>query len=190
MPKSHRTIPVLGAAIAIGIGGAGSTALAHNHHHHHHHGGKVSTADKEYLQTAIEGDRFEIAGGKLAQQQGGSDAVKAYGARLVADHTKSLADAAALARKLGVQVPVAPSPSEQWELETAGQFSGAAFDDRYADLEAKDHQQDIDEAKDEVSDGSNRKVRRSAAEEIPTLKQHLEIAKQLGGEEGTEPLPR
>jgi putative membrane protein len=189
MPKSHRTIPVLGAAIALGIGGAGSNALAHGHHHHHHHGGRVSVADTQYLQTAIEGDRFEIAGGKLAQQKGASDAVKAYGARLVQDHTKSLADAAALAHKLGIQVPVAPSPSEQWELQTVAEFSGGAFDERYADLEAKDHQQDIDEAKDEVQDGSNRKVRRSAAEEIPTLKQHLKIAEQLGGEEGTEPLP-
>jgi putative membrane protein len=188
MPKTRRFLPVLGASLALGIGGAGSNALAHgHHHHHHHHGGKVSAADKMYLQTAIEGDRFEIEGGKLAQQKGSSDAVKAYGARLVKDHSKSLADAAELARKLGIQVPVAPSPSEQWELQAVAQSSD--FDHSYADLEAKDHQQDIDEAKDEVQDGSNRKVRRSAAEEIPTLQEHLKIAEQLGGKQGTEPLP-
>jgi hypothetical protein len=40
-----------------------------------------------------------------------------------------------------------------------------------------------------VSMGTNRKIRRSAAEEIPMLREHLRIAEQLGGQQGTDPLP-
>jgi putative membrane protein len=141
MPRLHRTLPALaaGATLALGAGAAHAATSQ-----------TVSAADKLYLQTSIEGDRFEIAGGKLAQQQGSTAAVKAYGAQLVKDHTKSLKDATALARKLGIKVPKAPSPSMQWELQILGGLSGATFDQQYADLEAKDHQQDISEAQDEV----------------------------------------
>jgi putative membrane protein len=189
-----RYIPVLGASVALGIGGAGANALAHDHGgghegNHGHHGKRYSAWDKQWLQTSIEGDLFEIAGGKLAQDKGASDGVRSYGARLVADHSKSLQDATALAQKLGIEVPKAPSPSMQWELQTVAKFDGAQFDANYADLEAKDHQQDISEAKDEVQDGRNPEIRHDAAQEIPTLQEHLQIAEQLGGRQGEDPLP-
>jgi putative membrane protein len=111
-----------------------------------------------------------------------------YGARLVSDHSKSLDDATKLAQKLGIEVPKAPSPSQQWELQTVAEFSGSQFDAHYADLEAKDHQQDISEAKDEVDEGSNKEVRKDAAQEIPMLQEHLKIAEQLGGKQGQDPL--
>jgi hypothetical protein len=44
--------------------------------------------------------------------------VKSYGARLVTDRTKSLEHAVALVEKLGIDVPISPSPSQQWELQT------------------------------------------------------------------------
>jgi putative membrane protein len=209
MIRLRRYLPVLGSAIALGAGGAAANALAttdhagHDHHGHDHHGhghrgdgrhhghgpGHYSAWDKQWLQTSIEGDLFEIQGGKLAQQQGDTQGVRDYGQRLVTDHTKSLQDATALANKLGIEVPKAPSPSMQWELQTVGSLNGAAFDAAYADLEAKDHQQDISEAQDEVSDGTNPAIRHDAKQEIPTLQQHLQIAEQLGGHQGEDPLP-
>jgi putative membrane protein len=188
MSRLTRSLPILGAGAALALGGAGTAALAHDSHGGHHvHHAPVSSADKMYLQTAIEGDRFEVEGGKIAEDRGSTQAVKDYGARLVADHTKSLADATELAKKLGIEVPKAPSPSMQWELKVVATFSGAQFDQQYADLEAKDHQQDISEAQDEVKDGKNPQIRKSAKDEIPTLRQHLETAKQLGGQEATDP---
>ncbi len=194
-----RTLPALGAAAAIGLGGTVTGALAHGDHHHptghghhadrgHHGDHRYSVADEQYLQTAIEGDRFEIEGGKLAQERGTTQGVKDYGARLVKDHTKSLRDATDLAGKLGIDVPKAPSPSEQWELQAIGRLSGQEFDAQYADLEAKDHQQDISEATDEADKGRNDLIRQAAKNEIPTLQEHLKIAKDLGGQEGTDPL--
>jgi putative membrane protein len=182
MPRLTRSLFLLCATAAIGAAGATTTFAAAQH-------AKVSAADKTYLQTAIEGDLFEVEGGKLAQKQGATQGVKDFGTRLVTDHTKSLKEATALAKKLGIAVPKAPSPSTQWELETVGKLSGAQFDERYADLEAKDHQQDISEATDEVKDGTNADIRKAAKKELPTLGEHLKIAKQLGGKEAKDPLP-
>jgi predicted outer membrane protein len=55
-------------------------------------------------------------------------------------------------------------------------FTGAEFDRRYADLEVLDHHQDIQEAKDEIHDGSNRQARHDAATELPTLRRHLKLS--------------
>jgi putative membrane protein len=171
---------LLGLTLALCAAAALATAQiasGHSHHarHHHHH---VSAWDKEWLMMSIEGDRFEIAGGMLAQSKGVNPKVRALGARLVTDHSKSLSDAIKLAHKFGIQVPKTPSPSQEWELKTVGRFSGAAFDKSYSDLEVQDHIQDIQEAKDEVDMGTNRQIRKDAKSEIPTLKEHLRLARE------------
>ena len=147
----------------------------HGHHGRHHH--RVSAWDQQWLMMSIEGDRFEIAGGQIAESKGVNPKVKALGARLVADHSKSLSDAIKLAHKFGIPVPPDPSPSQRWELKTVGRFSGSAFDKSYSDLEVLDHMQDIQEAKDEAHMGTNHRIRKLAKSEIPTLKEHLALAK-------------
>jgi predicted outer membrane protein len=191
MSRLTRYLPVLGAAAVLGIGGAGANALATAGHHGVRAAGDehaYSPFDEKWLQSSIEGDRFEIAGGKLAQEKGASEGIKAYGARLVADHTKSLQDAINLAQRLGIEVPKAPTQEQQAILELLSKFSGTRFDNAYADVEAADHQQDISEAKDEVQKGSNEDIRHEAANEIPTLQEHLKIAVQLNGDLVTDPL--
>jgi len=128
---------------------------------------------------SIEGDRFEIAGGQLAQQKAASSAVKQFGARLIEDHSKSLQDAIEVATKLGIEVPAEPSPTQQWELRAVSQYSGSEFDHWYSDLEVQDHMEDIDAAQDEVEKGCSRKVRQLAKDDLPVLQQHLEIAQSL-----------
>ena len=60
-----------------------------------------------------------------------------------------------------------------------GAFSGAVFDRSYVDLEVRDHIQDIQETKDEISEGCNATVRGLARDDLPVLRAHLRIARQL-----------
>jgi putative membrane protein len=185
MFEPTRFVSLLGATAALALAPALAPAAAPAKAPH----GQLSAADKMWLQTSISGDRFEIQGGQLAQTRAGSQAVKNYGARLVADHTKSLRSAIAIARAHRVQIPRAPTPSEQWELRTVAGQSGAAFDTLYVDLETADHEQDISEAHDEISDGTNRGVRAEARNDLRTLVTHLRIARSLGGKPTTDPTP-
>jgi putative membrane protein len=140
---------------------------------HGWHGKHASAYDEQYLQGSIEGDRFEIAGGKLALKNGANQKIKDLGSTLIADHSKSLKESIALAKKFKIKIPPKPSPSQQWELATVAGFTGSAFDKSYASLEVLDHQQDIQEAGDEVDNGSSWKIRKSAFQEIPTSRDHL-----------------
>jgi putative membrane protein len=193
MPRfARRYLPLLAISLAAALIGTGSLASASGDHgqrrshgagHGRHHScdkhcknGRFSAWDEQWLMMSIEGDRFEIQGGQLAQQKGTTQKVRDLGSRLVKDHSKSLADAIELARKLGIEVPDSPSPSQQWELRAVAQFDGSDFDRWYADLEVQDHIQDIQEAKDEVKSGCNRKIRRDAKDEIPVLQEHLRLA--------------
>src|SRR4051794_29513924 len=96
---------------------------------------QYSAWDEEWLMMSIEGDLFEIQGGKIAQEKGTTQKVRDLGATLVKDHSKSLKEATDLAEELGIEVPSEPSPSQQWELRAVQQFSGRDFDKWYSDLE-------------------------------------------------------
>jgi putative membrane protein len=166
---SRRLLALATAICALGLVSVASARPAHHH--------RVSAWDQQWLMSSISGDRFEIIGGTIAQSNSSNAQIKALGARLVADHTKSLKSAIKLAHRLGIQVPKKPTPSEQWELKVVGRFTGTAFDKNYADLEVFDHKQDIKESKDEVDMGTNRAVRKEAKTDLPVLRTHLKLAK-------------
>jgi putative membrane protein len=201
-----RLWPLVVAALALGLLGTGSLAIAHGKSGNRpaldkQHAksqsqsrnagsgdraqrrdescgrNEFSAWDEEWLMMSIEGDLFEIQGGKLAQERATSQVVRDLGARLVRDHTQSLADATRIARELGIEVPTEPSPTQQWQLRAVAQFTGTQFDRWYSDLEVQDHLQDIQEAEDEVSKGCNDKVRQHAKEDLPVLQEHLRLAR-------------
>ena len=138
--------------------------------------GKVSGLDKQSLKTSMEGDLFEIRGGKLALSRSHTKVVRALGQRLITDHTKAYNDSAKLAKKLGIDVETSPSPSEVWELRVLTAFRGHAFDSWYTSLEVYDHRQDIQETTDEIQDGSNREVVADAKQDLPVLREHLRLS--------------
>jgi putative membrane protein len=133
--------------------------------------------DENWLTTSISGDRFEIAGGKIALARAETAAVKALARRLIRDHTKSLRDAIEVAHALGVPVPPAATPSEQWELNRVKNIRRGSFDVQYAVLEVKDHDQDIEETGFEAREGEEYVVREEALKDLPMLNVHLRLAK-------------
>src|SRR4051794_5276421 len=114
MRKQAISIAVLAAAIFVPSAAHATEAAA----------SQPSAQDANYLQTSISGDRFEIIGGKIALKKAGTAQVKALAQRLIKDHSKSLSEAVAEAKKDGIKVPGAPTPSMVWELNMASSMSG------------------------------------------------------------------
>jgi putative membrane protein len=138
----------------------------------------VNALDVSWLHTSLEGDKFEIIGGKMAQQHSFDPVIRALGRRLVRDHSKSYADGAKVARQVGVVVPTEPTPSEGWELRMLSHAWGVRFDRMYATLEVADHHQDIDETSDEIERGWNAAVVGEAKKDLPVLKLHLALSRR------------
>jgi putative membrane protein len=135
-----------------------------------------SAQDQSWLSAGMQGDRFEIIGGKLAQTHSTNTDVRRLGRTLVSDHRRSLKAAAAIAHPLGVTVAHQPSPSQRWELDMLRRLHGSAFDRAYTTLEIKDHQQDISEAVDESKTGSNVSVVLAARKDIGMYHRHLHLS--------------
>ena len=160
------------AASVLAAGATGAFGAAHS--------AKTNSSlglDENYLETSIQGDRFEIEGGNIALQKSQTPAIRTLAQTLIKDHTKSLRESKTLANALHTQIPHSPSFSETWELQVVSSFSGNQFDRWYASLEVQDHKQDISEASNEAKNGKQAHVRKSARRELPVLKTHLRLSK-------------
>jgi putative membrane protein len=158
----------LSASLAAGLLGGATPAGAQSL-------GSTSAQDQSWLASSMQGDRFEIIGGQLAQTHSSDAHVRAVGRRLIADHTRSLHEAARAAHPRSVAVPHQPTASERWELDMLARLQGAEFDQAYLSLEVKDHEQDISEATEESKTGSDPTVVALARHELGVLHYHLQL---------------
>jgi putative membrane protein len=169
------------SALAMALAAGGTVAQGHGQvsgGDHRSHDEQVCGLDKQWLQSSIQGDRFEIQGGQLALSKTSAPKVQKLAHTLIDDHTQSLSDAIDLAHKYDIEVPDSPSPVQQWILGDLAKKSGRDFDQAYSSVEVADHVQDISEAQEEVQDGCNQDIRDEAKNEIPTLQYHLQLAEE------------
>jgi putative membrane protein len=139
---------------------------------------RPSGLDIVWVGKAIQGDRFEVAGGKMATRRSTDPAVRALAARLEVDHSADLKKMIALARTLGVKVPKTPTASQQWELAAVSSMSGKGFDVAYASLEVQDHKDDIEDAKGELDLGSQNTVQAMAKKALVMYRAHLALSQK------------
>jgi putative membrane protein len=135
--------------------------------------GKLSTQDVKFLQTSAAGDLFEIQAGKVALTKAQLPTTRAYAAKLVSDHSKSLADVRTIAKADGISLPTQPLPTMREVLAQVSAHSGLSFDVAYLKAEVTDHFGDIAGGVKEVERGVNGRIRANAANDLPVLRYHL-----------------
>ena len=139
--------------------------------------GQLSAADREFVRKAAEGGKAEVELGELATRKASSNAVKKFGQRMVDDHTKANEQLEALAGKEGVTPPNKPDAQQRREKGRLEKLSGDDFDREYMRLMVEDHTKDVDEFERESKDASDPGLKAFAADTLPTLKEHLSLAK-------------
>lgn len=135
--------------------------------------------DKKFLKKAAEGGMEEVAVGNLAAQKGATPAVRQFGQKLAADHTKADDQLKQVAAQQNITVPSQLSAKQQRKVNKLAKLSGPKFDKAFAKGEVKDHRKDIDDFQREAQYGSNPAVKQFASNTLPVLEQHLNIAKSL-----------
>jgi putative membrane protein len=133
--------------------------------------------ESTFLQDAIQGSLAEVQMGELAQQNGSSEDVKAFGQTLVTDHSKSMEQASALAQSMDVEVPTEPKPEAQQEYEKLQGLKGAEFDKEFAEHMVMDHQKEIEKFEGQAQSGDE--VAKFAKQTLPVLNTHLDLAKKI-----------
>ena len=133
----------------------------------------LSDKDKDFIQAAAKGGMMEVEMGKMGQKQAKDADVKKFATRMVTDHTKANTQLKALAKKKGVTLDA--------EAPKMDKMDDATFDKDYMAAMVKDHEKDVAEFEEEAKDGSDADVKAWASKTLPTLKKHLEMAKETQG---------
>lgn len=98
---------------------------------------------------------------------------------MVDDHSKANDELKQIAQKENRSLPGEPSPDEQKSAQKLEQMQGAQFDETYAHMMVKDHEQDVALFKQEAQSGKDPQLKEFAQKTLPTLEEHLRMAKQL-----------
>jgi putative membrane protein len=131
--------------------------------------GNLSAKDKAFMKKAAKGGMMEVAMGKMAEEKGQSADVKAFGKRMVADHSKANDELMVLAEKKGVKLP-SEKPTHEW-----------TSDKDYMDMMVKDHGKDLAEFQNEASNGSDPDLKKFADRTAKVVQKHLDLAKETQG---------
>ena len=135
--------------------------------------------DNKFLKDAAIGGMIEVELGKIAAQKASSDAVKQFAQKMVDDHTKANEALKQVASRANINVPDALDSKHQSRVDKLSKLSGTEFDRAYIKDQLKDHQQDVKEFQNEAENGNQEEVKNFASKTLPTLQEHLSMAKEL-----------
>jgi len=141
--------------------------------------GKGATQDQTFLKKAAQGGLAEVNVGQMAASKASDPNIKQFGQRMVEDHGKANDELQQIAQKENLTLPTEPSKAEQKTANKLSRLQGTKFDAEYAREMVKDHEQDVALFEKEANSGSNPELKAFAQKTLPTLQQHLQMAKQL-----------
>lgn len=139
----------------------------------------LSNDDKEFVTKAAQGGLLEVDLGREVATKGNSPEVRAFGHRMVSDHSKSNEELKQLAAKKGVTLPMELDKDHKEKLDKLSKLSGDKLDKEYADDMVDDHEDDVKEFRKAASDLKDPELRAWAAKTLPTLEQHLNLARTI-----------
>jgi putative membrane protein len=144
--------------------------------------------DKMFLHKAAEGGMAEVQFGQLAVQKAGSDDVKAFGQKMVNDHTALNNDMAAVADSLGVRAPKTINKIDQAEYDKLNGLSGSDFDTEYLTVMVKAHHKDLREFRTEGAETQDPTLKAAVEKGEKVIHEHTMMVDKLAREKGI-PMP-
>ena len=139
----------------------------------------LADQDRSFIHDAAIGGTAEVEAGKLAEHKGQAKSVRGFGRQMVTDHGKANARLARLAKADGVTLPPALDDKHAQDMDKLGKQSGAGFDRMYIHSAIDEHQAAVQLFTKESQSGDNADLKRFAAETLPTIQHHLQMAQSM-----------
>lgn len=148
--------------------------------------GKKALKEELFLMKTAQTQKGEVALGKLAARRASSEEVKQFGRKMIEDYEKANQEIRRLAYSQGVELPTGIAARQKEKAEHFSQLSGKEFDRAYIGYMLWDHIKDVVEFEHDASELKNPQVKQWARKTLPTLKEHLTIAKHLADAFGVD----
>jgi putative membrane protein len=146
----------------------------------------MKSPDHMFIMKAAQGGMAEVQLGNLAKQNGGSDAVKQFGDKMVTDHSQANNELRQLTQQKGITLPSDISSKDKAMTKMLASKQGADFDKAYVHDMVKDHETDVAEFRHEAENGKDPEVKAWAQKTLPVLEQHLAAVKQVASQLGVD----
>jgi putative membrane protein len=145
--------------------------------------------DKQFVQKAAAAGIAEVKLGMLAVQKGGPE-VKAFGQKMVDDHTEINKEMADVADSLGTMLPKKMGKDDQAEYDKLNGLSGDAFDKEYILFMTKAHREDLHEFRTEASVAADPGLAAEVVKAAGMIREHLMLLTKLAADKGVTLPPR
>jgi putative membrane protein len=158
-----------GVALVVGvaIGGPRSTLAAQ--------------ADQGFVQEAASAGQMEVELGRHASRHAADPQVKRFGERMMNDHRKANIELAGIADRESIPLSSEPSATHEATIRRLTALKGRDFDREYMKAMVEDHEEDVAKFREVARSAETPRVKEFAQKTLPTLQEHLKIAKEIYG---------
>ena len=143
----------------------------------------MNSKDRDFVMDAAQGGMMEVELGRWAAQKSTNEAIKQFGRRMADDHTKANTELMSLATSKGITLPTELDPKHRAEITKLLRLSGEEFDRAYSKLMLSDHTKYVAAFEKQSTKGADADIKAFATSTLPTLQEHLTLAKALPGNE-------
>lgn len=165
---SRSTLAALSAALV--LAGAGYPS----------HAAELDASDARFLQAASGAGMFEVQAAELAAKRAKDAQVRAFAAKMLAQHTAVNKELKALATAKNVSLPDQPAEPERATLEALSGKTGADFDQLYIQKAALDaHVMANRLFETAAKESEDAQVRDFAVRTLPMLSDHYSMSRTL-----------
>jgi putative membrane protein len=135
----------------------------------------TDTVTTNFVKNASMGGMMEVKAGQLAIKKGKSASVKAYGAKMIADHAQANAQLKKIALSKGYSTSAPAMPASPLLANT----TGTEFDKNYVAMMVADHKKTIAMFENASTNAKDADVKAFATKTLPKLRQHLATVESM-----------
>lgn len=139
----------------------------------------VDNTDQNFAEKAALGGMMEVEAGKIAVEKATNPEVKAFGQRMIDDHSKINDALKSLASSKNMTLPTMMSDSQQKDLNDLREKSASDFDKAYVKMMVDDHKDDVDDFQKAVDKLNDMDLKNFAINTLPTLQKHLASIQEI-----------
>jgi putative membrane protein len=146
-----------------------------------------SRQTREFVQAAGNSDSFEILEAHTALAQSTNPDVRTFAQHMLEDHSRTRAALADAAARAGLTPPPDGPSADQAQMLSALQSQrGPDFDKTYVKQQALAHRAALAVEQDYAAKGDQPAIRKAAADAVPTISGHLQMAEQMKARMGRD----
>ena len=142
----------------------------------------VIIGQNSFYTEAAQSNMAEIELSRLALQKSNNDNIKQFAQQMIDDHTAAGEKLKQLAADKSITLPQDVSSKQKSAKQKLDRLSGEKFDSEFVKQMVKDHKTVVKLFERQSERGEDAETKAFAAENLPTLRSHLEMARSMSGD--------